>query len=470
MSDVGSLLAKRTLTNIAYVTGGFAVSKAGLLLAMILLARIYAEQAEVFGRISYAMAVSAFAIGCYLSVDIVGTRVLAGQKENRRHLIGSIMLYRLLAATGIYAILVGVSWLLFSDPQERNLILVFGARLFPIALFLGWYFQATQKMLWFSLGLFIQSWGFLACLVLFVDQATPTSQIPLWLLLAFGISSLLLYSIMTKKERFVLFRVDFAFWKKLTSSVAFLAGADLVYLLYMQGSVLVLKTLEGYEAAASFNAIYILFCGIIFLIGGIPTVLFPRFVEEINKGEHAAIRLLFERSLFYMPFIVLPVGILGALCAEDIAQLVYKGKYSDAVVCFQVLMINVAIMCINAIQEKGLIAFGRERTVAAIHAIMGVVGITLNVLLVRRFGLLGSSIALVCAEIVAVSLMSVSFVRLTGVRFWRYLAWPVVPVIAMAGIVNLASEINLFIRVAIGLCAYATVCGIILSSRLCKIP
>lgn len=465
------LLSNRTLHNIAYVGGGFGLGKAGLLLAMILLARVYPEEGGVFGKISYAMAFTAFTASIFLTVDIFSVRELTSISENRRKLVSSILLYRLLLATGIYVALVAVAWGVSSNIEERDLILIFGARLFPLALFVGWYFQAIQKMAWFSLSLFIQSWLYVAFIILFINPTTSPLHVPLWSLLAFGISSLFLYTITIKKEGLITFRIDIPLWKKLSTSVAFLAGADLVYLLYMQGSVLVLKILKGYEAAGSFNAMFILFSGVIFLLCNIPTALFPRFVEEIKNGKVETIKLLFEKSLFYMAFIAFPIAAGCALWAKDIAELVYGGKYADAVICFQVLMINVVIMSINTIQNRALIAFGRERTVSIIHIIMGIVGITMNFLLVKYLGLLGSSIALVCAEVVAITLMTISFMRLTGVYFWRYLVWPGISVIAMAVVVvNFLSGINLFIKAGIGFGVYLVLWGFLWGTGLCRIP
>jgi O-antigen/teichoic acid export membrane protein len=163
-----------------------------------------------------------------------------------------------------------------------------------------------------------------------------------------------------------------------------------------------------------------------------------------------------QRTLKLLFSLIIPLVFLLTILAPQLVILLYKEDFSSSIPVFQVLVWLLIPLAGNAVLFRTIYASNNERVTLRIVGVNMTVNIALNLLLIPRFGALGTSIAALCSILggfiqnlwfVHKHLFSINLVQLAG--------RPVLAAAAAGVLVWLLRDWSLIPLLGIGLAAYA---------------
>jgi O-antigen/teichoic acid export membrane protein len=355
---------------------------------------------EGFGRFSYLYAFYYFFLALNdFGVNTIVVRELAQNRSRAGELLGSMLIYKM----GLSALSVAIAWLIiFSAGFERQLagaLLLFAAILPLHSLQIaGALFQVlpdfkTPAILGIvtrlaGLGLVLGAVALKGGLMTIVAIQVVTE-------LLFGAGLVLA----ARRRVHIQLRFDRQIWSQILRASLPLGLAGIAVAFINRIDFLMLERMAGIRDVGLYSAAY----KITSLLEAFPllvmTVAYPvlaRLAKE-NAGE---LRGFYRRTSLILAAFGVAVGAACTLLAARFLPLLFGARFDGAVPTLQVLVW--ASVCVFASLTAGnlLIAAGRER-ISLVVSVAGVaVNISLNLVLIPRYGTMGAAIATVAAFIV----------------------------------------------------------------------
>lgn len=144
-----------------------------------------------------------------------------------------------------------------------------------------------------------------------------------------------------------------------------------------------LKDVAYFQAA---NALFIMLQPLSIVIGA---ALYP----VISKREQNA-ALIFEKASKYLLIAGLPLMAVTFFYGKELIMLIYGGNYMDAVPAMKILVLSVMFAFLANLFEVGLLSERRQNLLTIGWGITFAFNIALGVLLVPKYGLIGSAAAM----------------------------------------------------------------------------
>ena len=204
-----------------------------------------------------------------------------------------------------------------------------------------------------------------------------------------------------------------------------------------------------------YNAAYNLVFSTVMLSNVINTSLYPSLTRQAASEPHT-LPAIYERALRYLMVLALPIAVGAAALADQIVPFLFKAAYLPAVPALRTVIWVVPLMFASEFLGYIVLIAGKERHAARAVIVSTGLNVTLNLLIVPRFGFLGAAVMTVVTEAV-----------LVGQYLWmlraqmRLLDWgqvllrPLVASLAMGGVVLVARDLPLLVNVALGALVYA---------------
>jgi O-antigen/teichoic acid export membrane protein len=137
--------------------------------------------------------------------------------------------------------------------------------------------------------------------------------------------------------------------------------------------------------------------------------------------------------------LIVPSVVGVAVIGREILGVIFGLEYTIAAAAFLVLMVEKLPQAVNLVFDKAIQAFDRPKYGAIATVISLSMNITLNVVLVPRYGLVGAAAATLLSVIANTAILGYYLGRLTTVRFpVRDVGWAVLAALGMGlGLVGL---------------------------------
>lgn len=169
---------------------------------------------------------------------------------------------------------------------------------------------------------------------------------------------------------------------------------------YRFDSVL-LNVTRGDVETGYYNAAYNLVFTTTMLSNVINTSLYPSLSREyVSRPEH--LPAVYERVLRYLLVIALPIAVGASLLAEPLTLFLFGVEYGAAAPALRVLIWVVPLMFVSEFLGYIVVIAGREGRIARAIMISTGFNITLNLLLVPRYGFLAAAVMTLVTEAVLV--------------------------------------------------------------------
>ena len=444
---------RRVVRNFLSVSFAEVILRGITFLVIVYLARILAP--ANFGKIGFAQAVVAyFMLPVNLGLTILGVREVARDKGSIDKYASNIVTLRLILALFSFGSLLAFVIFIPQSEEVKYLILAYGLTLFSSALLTEWLFQGIEKMQFMGIARVLDKLLYGVLIFLLVRSSKELLLIPyLWLAGSLVGTGFLIFVFVRRFGKLRL-RFNFSFWKSLMRRALPMGAAAIMIQIYYNFDVVMLGFIKGDKVVGWYNASYKL---ILLFWGFIPifvNAVFP-LMSRYYKESQEKLRTLISSATKLLSTVALPVGVGGTILARPIMGLLYGEKFDPGIICFQILIWSVVIICIRCIYEQSFLACNLEKRFMWGVGLGALTNIGLNIILIPRFSLKGAAVATVISEFVFSAYMLSYFRVVSRIKIVSYSLKPLVAAALMGLVVYYARNMNLGLSISLGILTYS---------------
>ena len=443
--------SNKILRNFSFLLGADLITKALIFISVIYLARVLTV--EGFGKIEFAQAIILyFVLLVNQGLDLWGVREIAKEQEKRREIVNNVLSIRFFLSLLAYGLLV-IFVLLINKPWDiKQLILLYGLGIFTFSFTLNWFFQGIERMEFIALGQLINQLLYVAGIFLIVKSSYQMSQVPLIKFVSAFFSLCFLVFLFFKLNGPFKLSLNPSAWKEIFKQSLPMGFSLVVIQIYYNLDTIMLGFMKGVTVVGWYNAAYkivLLFIGFATLFG---TAVFPVlsrcYKESLDQFRKYVLR--FSRLTI---FFGLPIAVGGTILSDQIIRLVYGSAYQSSILPLQILIWSVFTVYFNCSFAFCLLASDRQKEYMYSVLAGAVVNLTLNLILIPKYGMLGASIATIVCEVITLGLILFYSGRIVKSIPWIDLL-KVLGSSSLMGLVLYSLSVNLPIKVFIGIAVY----------------
>jgi O-antigen/teichoic acid export membrane protein len=379
-------------------------------LAIAYLARVLGS--DGFGMINFAQAILAYLmVSCTLGLDVFGTREIAANHKIKKELfIGNLLALRVgLALISLLGL--GIFILTINKPTlEKEVMFAYGLYIFPFVFYLGWVFCGIERMEYIGIAAVLSRLAFLATVVVLIKNPGNVIFVPyLWFTAAVVESLFLIFSY--PKFGSIKFNVHLPEWKLFIKDSAWIGISIILLQIYSNFNMVMLGFMKtnhdvGLYSAASKIILFIVAIGAFY-----NNSIFP-VISRYTKDSKLKLKRFIHKTISFIGVGGVGLWILLFIFARQIIVLAYGDGYRGSVLAFQILSLTIVIGIIRLICISVLIASNKIR-----ESLWGVgigcgINVTLSLLLIPRYGIVGAAVTTVIGEIIITTMIARIALRL----------------------------------------------------------
>lgn len=271
---------------------------------------------------------------------------------------------------------------------------------------------------------------------LFIVTQSGLLLLGAWLLLAYGVTGVMLAYVITMVTLHILFipllgRVLPGFWRArahlrvktakrlfaygipvMLTGVAWviLSASDTALLTYFSS----LAEVGRYQVALPTANL------LLFLTPVIVTVLLPLLTHVWQDRKRALLSRSIQDLHAYVFLCIIPIAVAVATYPDILLNLLFGAQYVSAAPILRLLVVSALFITLNSVTAAAFSAIGKPKESTRAVAVGAVANLILNILLIPRLGGVGAAIATVCSAILIFSLGLRALRRHLAVRLpWR---------------------------------------------------
>ena len=420
-----------------------------------------------FGVYSFVFAyLTFFTIIVDLGTSAILTREISRSPEKAGKLLGNAIIMRLvlsvLALVSSAAVLSSLRY-----PASTKILVLAGSLyfLFSVQNIFRLVFQANLRMEYsvavdiivavIRCGLFLGLIAAKAALFWFV-MAEVCVNIP---------SLILLY---VTSRRFVVprFNLDMAVWRYIARESWPLALSSVFVMIYCRIGQLMLFQMNGpqdvgyYAVAVKLSEVFNII-PVAFMVSVFP--LFSRYFMSSAQTLAQAYRLTAQ----FLMALIIPIAAGGTMLAGPIISLLYKDAFLPATPAFIVLLWSEVFIFAGVLNNRLLVSVNRQRIDFAYTASAAVVSITLNLILIPRYGILGAAYATLAAYATGPVMNCVlKNIRAYGLVMFQQMIKPFLASLVMMACLSCLGHVPLAVAIIAGALVYGVTMVLIRGIRL----
>jgi O-antigen/teichoic acid export membrane protein len=187
----------------------------------------------------------------------------------------------------------------------------------------------------------------------------------------------------------------------------------------------------------------------------VPTVIqysvLPLFAR-LAQGDNPGFRTVFERVIGVIFVASVPLALGGVILGTQIIHLIFGAAYVSGGLSFKILMVGMLFDFPTVVISSAIFAYNHQKGLIVTSAIGGGVNVAFDILLIPRFGIAGSAIATLIAQIAANSYLWHMMNKLNHFEIVPKLGKVAIAGIGMGIAVTalLLLHVNVLVNIAIG--------------------
>jgi len=369
-------------------------SKGITALAIILLVRKLSP--EGFGIYSLAMTLTYYFVGfLHSGFYTIGMREVSKFPDSVSHYVKNIIILKTIFGIVSYALLTIVVILLDKPPEVKSAYLIAGLFLFILVFHIDWVFRGLEKMEYPAIGSIMQGIALLVFIYLFVHSHDDYKVAILSYLFSWLIMIVFLNIVYFKN--FGLFSLDFEFntLKEILKLSLPISISSVLIVIYANVNIIILNIFKGDYETGIYSAMIRLMNVLLLPNGILQMAFFPELSRSVLDGNFNAT----QRKYLLVDFIIaffLVFGMFGF--SEKAISLIFGQKYLVGVSIFQISLVSCILSYFTASLTAATYALNRQTHFLKSSVVGSIVSITLNLLLIPRYGAIGAIISLVITE------------------------------------------------------------------------
>lgn len=241
-----------------------------------------------------------------------------------------------------------------------------------------------------------------------------------------------------------------------TDLVVVLIGASDVLLLGYFRDAAAVAGLAVVKPIAELNQIALVSFALLFV---------PLASRLFARGDRHGLNELYWQTAAWVAVISFPILAITFLLAEPLVTLLYGGRYEDSGILLAVLALGFYLQASLGFNGTTLMVFGRVRYIVGLNCLTVLANLTLNLILIPRYGALGAAAGTSATHGIHNLLKQLALAHATSVDFFRRRYARTYATIAV-GIAFLLAARALAAPVWVGIAAVAAACFFVLGANL----
>ena len=388
------------------------------IVSIVVISRLSAALApDGFGKYNFLLTYASYFIFLTsLGTDIVAIRLMSRNRNDIRRLLGSLISLKLVMTAAVFIMMLlpmlfvpklhGFGWML----------VIFSTQILPFPFSAQCVFEATKRMEFPSLIAVGQQLLNLVLVIVFVHSPDDLLAAGL-ILVVINVIIFLTHTLIFVKY-YGMWRLSFnlAEWKLMLKDGIIIGFIQLINMMihYFNITLLGLMTTD-FEVgifSAAYRVIFMILSVFIILHNLITPIFFENYGSDMEKFKFYYSH--YEKMMVYLSYFIMTMSFFLAV---PILGIFYDLKtYHGCIVCFQILTGSILFQGINSPHNIGLIAMHREKTVLFIMTFIFIMNLSLNIILIPRYGINGSSISTVISQALGLPLYLYFFNKNTGIK------------------------------------------------------
>jgi len=319
-------------------------------------------------------------------------------------------------------------------------------------------FRAYEKMEYIAIGKICYAIILALGGIVLKLQHLRTEYFSLLYLFAISITFFLSCIILSKKFTKFTFNYNFSAWRSIIkNSIPFGLSAIFVTFYYWNNSTFILKW-KGEEAVGWFNAPYRIVLGLATFGIAFSEALYPAISRYFVSLQIERIKTILSLGFKYITTFILPICLLVFIFSNELIFLLFGSSYFPSISALKILIWWCFFIYINSISSSFFNATNRAHCVARQTALSAAVNLIFNLILIKKFGLLGASCSLVVAELAGTIYLIILIykvypdlvIKLTGALLKK----PIIALIVPGLFASIFRKTNVFLAIFLYITSY----------------
>jgi O-antigen/teichoic acid export membrane protein len=369
-----------------------------------------------FGVYSAALAyVAIFSSLTEFGLTNAATMRMAADPERESDWLGALASLRTIASFAVLVVCAASIPLVFAAPEARLTALVLtGTIVFTGAQALMSVFQARLRgAIPLAITLLQSALWLTAVVCLALLDGGPV-------LFAVGYTAVsaviaLVQVVTTRRIMRAAWRGVWARWMALLRMAVPLGLAGVFIAVYFQVSSVLLLELGGAEEAGIYGAAYRFLVPLLFLPQAVAGVFLP-LASSLRDSDPAGLQRLVQQSADFIAIVSLPWIAIAVALAVPLVDLVFGPGFERTAGVLPILMIAYAFIGYGTLAGFLAPVLGLQWRLTAFAATGALANVGLNIVLIPRYGAVGSAWATVATEALTMSLLLATCLRALGLR------------------------------------------------------
>ena len=193
----------------------------------------------------------------------------------------------------------------------------------------------------------------------------------------------------------------------------------------------------------------------LYLVPGIIVLSTLPIFARLAKHDNEKFRVALERTVTFIFLVSIPLSLGGIILGSQIMRLVFGSAYVAGGIAFSILMLGLSFDYAASVVSSAIFAYNHQKSLIVCSAIAGISNVLLDLLLIPHWGMAGSALATLIAQILSNSYLWYAMKKLN----WFQISHRIKKV-AVAGIV-MAAITMLLVAVHVNVILNITISGII---------
>lgn len=447
----------KIIKNISALALGELVTRILGLVLVIYLARYLGETG--FGRYSFAFAfTSLFLVVTDLGMNTIIIRDIAREKTLAGRYVGNILVLRgFLSLISFFLIAVVIN--LMGYPGETRLA-VYIVGIYTIMTSFSQLtrsvFRAFEKMEYEALLNIMERLIFVSLGILVLVLGYGLIEVVSVFLIAGAANVLLSFHLTKRKFAVPKLEVDWELWKYLIGEGLPFGIAFIFINVYIKVDTVILSSMKGDAVVGWYNAAYQIPLAISLISYSMMESIFPMFSRLGNLREE--LTLAYEKMFRFLSMLIIPMAAGITLLSDKIIFILYGKGYENSITILQILIWLTVFEFLGYLLYITLSSINKQRVNILTTGTCAALNITLNLLLIPPFSLIGAGIAKIITYI-AFFFLNFYFVSkyVCKVSIYRAINRPVIASLAMGVVLFFMKDLNIFVLVILAGLFYTTV-------------
>ena len=351
---------------------------------------------ESFGIVGFATALFGYlSLAVTAGFNDIGSREVARRPRDASSIAANVIAVRLIMAFGVLIAVAALAYFLNKPPVVKVVLLLMGLSFFPLALNVSWVYKGLERNRRVALALIISQIFYAGIIVLAVKGPGDVAVVPFAQFLGDILAAMTLVV-----PLFWLGQINFD-WReglRLFRSSGFLAISRLLRALMYTFDIVLIGFLIGEQAVGLYSAPYRICFLLVALAVAIHASYLPSIIRASRESEEDQIGKVAKHCLRLAAAVAAPLVVGGMIISAPLLETIFGSEYRAGAGAFRFLLLSIGFVFLHGTIHNIFLAVNRLRTEMIIFAVAAAVNVCLNIVIIRRYGIVGAAFVTAFAE------------------------------------------------------------------------